>query len=236
MYTALLGLFLPGVSLGGDSFSPRVFEADYTIHMKGARVARMTRQFTQLEDGAYRYHSETRTTGLISIFRKDRFVETSNWILSDRRMIPRDYYYSHSGGKKERLVNIKFDWENNRITNSVNGKSWKMPTTPNVMDKLLYQLAIMYDLQDGRENLRYTIADGGKIKDYNFEILGEETLTTPLGKLDTVKLERHKPNSRRKSTLWCAKKLEFLPVKVENVEKDGRITTALIKSLDGIAY
>ena len=88
----------------------------------------------------------------------------------------------------------------------------------------------------GRQNLRYTIADGGKIKDYNFEILGEETLSTPLGKLDTVKLERHKPNSRRKSTLWCAKKLEFLPVKVENVEKDGRITTALIKSLDGIAY
>ena len=232
----LLALLFSVNANGAEEFTPLTFEADYTIQMKGARVAKMKRQFTRIETGAYRYHSETKTTGLISLFRKDRFVETSNWILRDGQMTPMDYYYSHSGGKKERLVNITFDWDNNRITNSINGKSWKMPASPNVMDKLLYQLAIMYDLKEGRENLRYTIADGGKIKDYNFEILGEEVLKTPLGELDTLKLERHKPNSRRKSTLWCAKELQFLPVKVENVEKDGRITVALIKSLNGIPH
>jgi len=80
------------------------------------------------------------------------------------------------------------------------------------------------------------VADGGKIKNYNFEIIGKEIINTPLGKLETIKLVRLKPNSRRKSTLWCAKKLEFLPIKVENIEKDGKITVALINSLKGISY
>ena len=216
--------------------TPTLFEADYTIRIKGVKIAKMTRRFTRLEDGAYQYHSETRTTGLLSIFRKDLIVETSKWHMEAHKLIPIDYYYNHSGGKKNRQVNITFDWEKNRITNSIDGSSWKMPTSPNIMDKLLYQLAIMYDLQAGKESLHYTVADGGKTKIYNFEILGEETVKTPLGDLQTIKLERHKPNSRRKSTLWCAKALQYLPIKVENIEKDGKITVALINSLEGITY
>jgi uncharacterized protein DUF3108 len=219
-----------------DDYGPALFKADYTIRMKGAQIAQMTRHFSQQENGIYQYHSETRTTGLISLFRKDHIIENSNWELQADKLIPIDYYYDHSGGKKDRKVNISFDWEKNRITNSVDGSSWKMPTSPNIMDKLLYQLAIMYDLKAGKEALQYTVADGGKTKVYNFEILGEEILKTPLGELLTIKLERHKPNSRRKSTLWCAKALDYLPVKVENIEKDGKITVALIKSLEGISY
>ncbi len=233
--TLIFVLSTSGFSQAQD-YTPTLFEADYTIRIKGARVARMTRRFTRFEDGTYQYYSETRTTGLFSIFRKDLIVETSKWYMNAEKLIPVDYYYEHSGGKKDRRVDISFDWENNRITNSIDGSSWKMPTSPNIMDKLLYQLAIMYDLQAGKEALHYTVADGGKTKIYNFEILGEETVKTPLGKLHTIKLERHKPNSRRKSTLWCAKELEYLPIKVENVEKDGRITVALIDSLEGIAY
>lgn len=231
-----VSLLFYALSASGEDFSPTLFEAEYSIRIKGAKIARMKRVFTRLENGTYRYHSETQTTGLAALFRKDKIIETSNWQLDSPRLVPMDYYYDHSGGKKERKVNIAFDWENNRITNSIDGSSWKMPASPQILDKLLYQLAIMYDLQAGKESLRYTVADGGKTKIYNFEFLGEETINTPLGKLETVKLQRHKPNSRRKSTLWCAKDLQYLPVKVENVEKDGKITVALIQSLNGISY
>ncbi|NKB36771.1 MAG: DUF3108 domain-containing protein [Gammaproteobacteria bacterium] len=215
---------------------PNLFEAEYSILMKGAKIAKMNRKFTRTEDGIYQYYSETRTTGFISLFRKDHIIETSRWRFDDKKLTPIDYYYDHSGGKKSRKVKIAFDWQSNKITNSIDGSSWKMPTSPNVMDKLLYQLAIMYDLEAGKEELLYTVADGGKTKVYNFEILGDETIDTPIGKFETVKLERHKPNSRRKSTLWCAKNLGYLPIKVENIEKDGKVTTALINSLQGLGY
>lgn len=230
----LLGLFCFCVQAKDNQPTP--FEADYIIRVKGTKIARMTRHFSRLESGMYQYRSETRTMGLISLFRKDHIIETSNWHLDDQRLVPIDYYYDHSGGNRDRRVSIKFDWENSRITNSIDGSSWKMPTTPDILDKLLYQLALMYDLQAGKRSFNYTVADGGKTKVYNFEIIGEEIVATPLGDLNTIKLERHKPNSRRKSTLWCAKDLEYLPIKVENIEKDGKVTVAIINSLDGITY
>jgi len=214
---------------------PATFEATYSIYRKGAKIAKMQRRFDQKDDGQYFYRSETRTTGLVSLFRKDRIVEETTWSFSEGELFPALYTYDHTGGKKDRHVIVDFDWENKIVTNSLNGASWEMPTEARIMDKLLYQLALMKDLKKGRRPLAYTVADGGKIKPYNFEVLGEETVKTSLGAFKAIKLLRHKPGSRRQSTLWCAPALEYLPVRLENIEKDGKKTIVEIKSLSGIS-
>ena len=214
---------------------PLSFQTNYSLHSKGARIAEMQRVMRSLGDGKFHYRSETRTTGLIALFRSDHIVEESTWMFSGESLRPLHYLYRHEGGKKDRNVAVDFDWENRRITNTINGDSWLMPAEPDVMDKLLYQFAIMFDLNAGRTPRQYTVADGGKIKLYEFEALGEETIDTPLGKLRTLKFSRYREGSERETTLWCAPELNFLPVKVENVEKDGFRTVALIDSVTGLA-
>lgn len=214
---------------------PVRFDANYALYSKGAKIADMDRSMTPQADGTYLFKSDTHTAGLISLFRKDHVVEQSTWELAGGVLKPLQYLYSHTGGRKNRNVAVKFDWGANRITNIVNGDSWKMPTAPNVMDKLLYQFAIMHDLEAGRQSLAYTIADGGKIKTYRFEPQGRETIKTPLGELQTLKLVRFKPNSSRRTTLWCALRYRYLPVKVVNEEDDGGRTTAIIQSLTGLS-
>jgi hypothetical protein len=219
---------------GGAAELPVAFEAHYSLYRTGAKVAEMLRVFTRLDNGQYRYRSETRTTGLFRVFRKDHVVEESHWLFQNGELRPLEYLYEHSGGKKDRNVAVTFDWDSQRITNTVNGQSWRMPAEPNVMDKLLYQLAIMHDLKAGRSRLAYTIADGGKIKTYNFELLGQETIKTPLGELNTIKVSRQRPDSLRETVFWCAEKLHFLPVRVENIESDGGRTTVIIDSVTGL--
>lgn len=230
----LMLLPLWGFPAPGASAVPEEFEASYSLYSKGARIARMQRVFRHLGDGVYLYRSETRTTGLIALFRKDHIVEQSTWRLTDDNPRPLRYVYEHSGGSRDRNVAVNFDWDSRRITNTVNGQSWLMPAEPDVMDKLLYQFAVMYDLSSGRTPRRYTIADGGKIKSYDFQALGHETIDTPLGALDTLKFSRHREGSERETTLWCAPKLDFLPVKVENIEKDGLTTIAVIDAVTGL--
>jgi hypothetical protein len=213
---------------------PRTFEAHYSLYRAGAKVAEMLRVFTRLDDGMYRYRSETRTTGLFRMFRKDHVVEQSNWRVQGGELQPLEYLYEHSGGRKDRSVAVTFDWDAQRITNTVNGHSWRMPSEPRVMDKLLYQLAIMHDLKAGRSPLAYTIADGGKIKTYSFELLGKETVHTPLGEFAALKVSRQRVNSTRETVFWCAEELHFLPVRVENIEKDGGKTTVIIDSITGL--
>jgi len=213
---------------------PGTFEAHYSLYRTGAKVAEMLRVFERLDNGRYRYRSETRTTGVFSLFRKDHVIEESNWLFRNGELRPLEYLYDHSGGKKDRNVAVTFDWDAQKITNTVNGQSWRMPTEPKVMDKLLYQLAIMHDLKSGRAPLAYTVADGGKIKTYDFELLGNEIISTPLGELDTVKVSRVRKDSRRETVFWCAEKLHFLPVRVENIETDGGKTTVVIDSVTGL--
>ena len=69
-----------------------------------------------------------------------------------------------------------FDWDKNRVINIINGDPWHMAATPGLLDKLLYQLKIMRDLSNGVKNLHYRVADGGKIKDFQLQILGQEVV------------------------------------------------------------
>ena len=231
----LMLLALP-VAVHCAELLPGNFEASYSLHSMGTRFAAMKRSFTRLDNGEYLYLSETSTVGLLSLFRKDHIIEKSTWHFSGGQLQPLLYSYEHTGGKKDRDVVVKFDWSTRRIINSINGSSWQMPIRAYILDKLLYQLAIMYDLEKGVKDISYAIADGGKIKKYDFELVGEERLQTPIGEFSTLKLSRHKPNSRRKTVIWCARELGYMPVKVENIENNGRETMAVIEALSGDQY
>lgn len=210
------------------------FSASYKLYGKGMEVANINRTFQRTRDNHYIYRSESQTTGLVALFRDDHIIEESRWKHIDGQLKPLDYSYKHTGSKKNRDVDIRFDWDKKVIINRVNEHTWKMPLENGVLDKLLYQYAIMVDLQKGLFPDTYTIADGGKMKTYHFERLGEETVTTPLGELETVKILRQKPDDTRRSVFWCAEQFNYLPVKVKHTEDDGLETTAIIQSLSGL--
>jgi len=214
------------------------FEATYKLYSKGMEIGVMARAFTRsgTNNSEYIYRSETHTTGLAAIFHKDKIVEQSILILNENSLRPLDYSYTRTGGKKNRIIKVNFDWKNQKITNVVNDTTMLMPLNNNVLDKLIYQYVIMRDLKKNNFPASYTIVDGRKIKSYNFDLDGEEILETPIGTFKTIKVVRHKPNSDDKTYLWCAPALQYLPIKVENIEKDSWTTVAVIESLNGLTH
>ncbi|MFT5927761.1 MAG: hypothetical protein ACI805_000877, partial [Candidatus Azotimanducaceae bacterium] len=69
--------------------------------------------------------------------------------------------------------------------------------------------------------LDYVIADGGKLKNYSFKVIGEEEIDTPLGKMKTIKVSRVKDTRNRESTFWLAPEYDFLLVRFQQLEADG---------------
>ena len=134
----------------------------------------MERKFYKNANNDYIFSSESKTTGLISLFRKDHIIEISNWYFINSTIAPLNYTYQHTGGKKNRDVEIKFNWNERQIINRVNDSVWHMKTQTGILDKLLYQLVIMIDLKAGYIPEKYVIADGGKIKEYTFEYIEDE--------------------------------------------------------------
>lgn len=229
----LIILLLATDGAAADPSLPPLFEAEYSLRWTGIEVAVIKRSLMRRADGSYVFSSESRPAGLAAAVSDDLIQELSHWTFNDQGFVPLDYEYRHTGSRKQRSVELDFDWAEEIIRIRVNDTRWRLPLAPPILDKLLYQLAIMRDLKRGIVGpISYRIADGGKIKTYDFEQLGRETVETPYGEFETVKISRRKRDSdeQRQTTLWCAAALNYLPVKVENVEPDGQVTTALLSA------
>ena len=211
------------------------FSANYLVRYNNIQAAELKQTLSTQEDGTRLYTSRTKAKGVFAYIKPDVISETSLWRLEDNVIQPLNYSYQRTGGKKEKLLTMLFDWSAMTVDIDDKKQPWTLNVKPNTLDKLVYQLALMRDLIEGKESFNYTIADGGKLKTYNIGIIGKETLKTPLGEVDTVKFTRIKNiDSKRKTILWCAPELNYLPVQIEHVEKDGTTYTAVLRRLRGM--
>jgi hypothetical protein len=226
---ALLGVI--GTAQAADPL-PDEFHSEYLLKKGPFTIGRTERSLTALEEGRYRFESITRPLGIAKLFTDGKVEESSVWILHDGQIRPLEYTYFNSGRKKDRHVELHFDWPHNSVTNTINGDPWTMNIEPGTLDKFIYQLAIMMDLKHGREQLSYQIADGGKLKTYAAVIKGKERVSTPLGEFTTVVVEQS--DGKRSTTLWCAEQLHYLPVKIGYTEKDGSTFTGILDQLTGM--
>jgi hypothetical protein len=211
------------------------FSANYQVHLNGIQAGELKRSLASQADGNRLFKSETQAKGVFAFFKPEKIVESSLWHWNQGKVEPQAYVYSRKGGKKNKEVHLDFDWPNNRVHINDGKQPWSLKLRPQTLDKLIYQIALMSDLAEGKQEFRYKIADGGKIKIYDITILGEEVVTTPLGQFSAVKLLRKREQkNERITTLWCAPSLNYLPVKLEHTEKDGSVFTATIRTLKGI--
>ncbi|MEO6697120.1 MAG: DUF3108 domain-containing protein [Gammaproteobacteria bacterium] len=212
---------------------PKPFTAHYTVSKGSLPIGEMTRSLRVENDGVYVYESVTEPSGLLGMLVKEKVIERSMAKLVNNHLRVEQYSYEKSGGNKPpKKVQLVFDWQERIVKNTVDGETRPMPTAQGLTDILLYQLALMLDLKQGKKSLEYAIADKHKFKTYRFDFAGEETLDTPLGKLKTVKVQRV-PGADGKTTLiWCAPSLDYLPVRIEQDEKDDGAFSMAIKSME----
>ena len=212
---------------------PRPFKVEYVVKHGPLTMARMVREFTVMPTGAYRFTSKTKTAGIAALVRREQIGESSEGTIIANAFSPHRYQYHRSGGKKERRIAVTFDQKAGKIDGLSRGKKWQMAMQPGILDKLLYQLVLMRDIEENQKrDLRYVIVDSGVAKTYLFNFTGEQRIKTPVGTYETYRFRRQKSGSRRKTTLWCAPALGFLPVRLDYQEKDGQVTTVLLDSVN----
>ena len=211
------------------------FSANYLIRLNGIQAGELKRSLVTQADTHRLFKSETQAKGVFAFFKPEKIVETSLWRMDNDTIAPQQYRYIRTGGKKDKIMALDFDWAAEQIHIDDKKQPWSLALEIGTLDKLVYQLALMSDLAAGQHQFNYRIADGGKIKQYKITEISHETITTPLGDIETIKLtrERNRPKDR-KTTLWCAPSLQYLPVMLEHIEKDGTVFTASLRRLSGI--
>jgi hypothetical protein len=226
----LSGLVLLQIAPQISHAEPTPFRAIYTAEYAGIPVfVEGIRELTKLNDKEYILTNSV-DSWLGSITEKSNFT----WHAGDQ-LIPQEYRYRRRGMGRKRDAILKFDWSKHQVLNDVQSKPWKMTIPDGSMDKLGYQVKMRADLQQHysqsteKPNLSYLIADGGRVKTYNFELLGEEDIDTPVGRLSTIKVARLRKNDKRSTIFWLAKDWQFLLVRLEQTDSGNSSLNLFLK-------
>ncbi|OQW93618.1 MAG: hypothetical protein BWK79_10200 [Beggiatoa sp. IS2] len=226
----LMGLLLSwycGLAVAADNFPPS-FTAQYKLYFKGIPAGSGIRSLTRTPDGKFVFTSTAETSGLAALFNESRIEERSVFVQDASEIRPLEYTY-HQTGKKARDDRVSFDWSKKIAKSTYKGVTQEIPLEAGVLDRLLYQLSLMRELAQGKQQLHYKIVDKGEIKEYVPKFLGKESIATGLGKLETLKYQR--VSAERSTTFWCAPTLHFLPAQVEHIEK-GDTISMVVETVD----
>ncbi|MDZ7594284.1 MAG: DUF3108 domain-containing protein [Thiobacillus sp.] len=179
------------------------------------------------EGESYTLTSVAGATGLAGMFYRGRFVQTSRGRITPRGLVPEEFW-DQRGDKRS---SARFDSANHTLTlTPVEGAPRHFAYQGDVQDalSLFFQFALTAPPPAGP--LRYTVFNGKKLRDYRYEVRGEETLETELGALRTLHVARTADGDGQ-FDIWLAIDRHYLPVRVLRSDDNGNEMELVLLSI-----
>ena len=211
------------------------YAAEYEASANGL-AATATRSLSKLGENSYRLSNSLEAS--IAGQTLANLEQASEFIIEEQRVVPLNYSYQLSGVSRASHA-IFFNWDAEVAVSTEDDESWQLQLREGVMDELSYQLAIRQALLDNTESeptFSFEIVDGDAIETQEYRVVGEEIISTPLGELDTLKLERvREASDERVTEIWLALEWDFLLTRIEQINSSGLRISLELKSaeLDG---
>jgi Protein of unknown function (DUF3108) len=211
-----------------DELEP--FEASYTWIWHGMSVATSTLRLEHQEANKWVYRSKSEPRGIGRLF-SERPVQESVLEVTETGVRPLTYKADDGTSSTKRDSDIRYDWEHNRVTGVNEDAKVDMPLSPGIQDDLSVQIALMVELLRGHTPDKFSLLSGNSVREYRYSRDGEETLTTPVGTVQTVIYRSEKQYSPRVTRFWCAPSLGYIPLRVEQKRKDDVEWTMQVQSV-----
>jgi hypothetical protein len=157
-------------------------------------------------------------TGMSRILTRGRMQVASEFTAADDGVRPVSYHAIDTI-RDDPEARITFDWETNQARGTVGEEDVVLQLEGLSHDAVSIQYQLMHDLINDRPSASYVLFDVEKMRVANVRKVGTKSVKTPAGAFDVVGIEHQKEGSSRKTTLWCAPELDYLPVIIEQHRK-----------------
>ena len=198
---------------------PHKGEIVYALYLGNDRfnVGR-TIQSWELSGDSYRLASLSETTGLASIFSRQRIAYESRGKLTASGLRPENFTTERVRSGKSEKAAATFDW--NAASAAIGNPPRNVALAADAQDivSFMYQLGLT-PLTPGR--LELPITNGWKLERYELEIGIEEMLETPFGTLRAVPVKQIRRGAQETIELWLAPAYRWLPVRIRFFNREG---------------
>lgn len=193
------------------------FSANYELYHNGMYVGETTRHL-KTENKFLTFSSVAKTAGIAAWFFDVTITETSKLRLKDKNLNFFSYSYHEKSKDKNEGYQLRLD-KAQTFYNSYKKETY--PAAKNLHDTLGFTVAIMHDLQAGKREIKYSIAEKKNLKTYILKFIKKENIETSNGEISTLKMEHYDPQTKNRFTLWCAEKMDFLPIRILKINHKG---------------
>jgi len=220
----------PDSSLKLESYS-----ALYDLRRKGKNVGKAHRKLEASDENKWLLSMKSEASVMIVKF---KYSQQTNFSWVNNKPRPDNFIQTDTNNFRSTKVHKQnFDWQQMQETGSYKKKKWQLALKPEIQDRQTSILSLRVDLlaqncsTQSSETYRYPVSYKGKLNDDVYQFIAEETIQTPEGEFQTLKFEKTHKNKRRISYFWLAKKLDYIPIRIQQIKEGEEQADMLLKSV-----
>jgi len=202
------------------------YQATYVVKYRGFTAGMLQFNLSKGADNTYMYETHVKPGLLARLFIGPDAVERTIMQVDTNGVRPLSWYSEDGKSNTSRDGSLDFDWNNKRVTGTVEDESVDMPLKSGVQDRLSMQVAVLAALQNNTQPGAIILIDGEQVKRYTYELKGEQQVVTGSGRYDTIIYESTRKGSSRIKRVYHSPELSYIPVRVEDLRK-GKVETVM---------
>ena len=202
-------VLLTAFSSNALAMSP--FQASYDFAYNGKNLGSATRTLSK-NGNNWTYVFAAKAAAIASASETSRFsfsngqINSSNFSRTSKVLVHND------------TMTINFNPSTKTINTKKKDKARSFAWKAGALDELNAELQVREDLKGSGLKSNYLIADAKGLDSRRFVKQGTETIKTPAGSYNTIKVVLTHDNGSKSSIFWLAPQLDYLPVKMSHVD------------------
>lgn len=211
-----------------DHLQPR--SDRYKVQWSGISLGEGLITLAEEADGCYRFESTTNPIAIVRwTYGSPR--ETSRFCVGDDGIVPQAFEYVNDKRSKDNF-RLDFDW-NERQVRLLMGGELSVRELPEqgaydrfVIREVVRLWVLRHAAGEAEAEASFTMVDDDRIKTYHFAIGERQTVETPSGKVEALRVDRI--DDRRPHHYWLDPERGYLPAKIEQL-KDGDVELRMLR-------
>ena len=198
------------------------FNATYNFSVEGKYNGTATRKLTQTGN-QYRYDVNANVSKLATA------NQTATFIDQNGSVVPISSSTNYKIFGVGRTTTLNFSSSKKQLISNYKGKNKTIAMPQVAYDDLSLEIQMRDDLKAGKFRGSYLMADRDAIESVPFTKSGMTKITVPAGTFDVVRIDRVHSDKNRQTSFWLAPKLDYLPVKVQQIDDGKKLEMNLSK-------
>lgn len=208
---------LLALTLGGPAraAAPTPFTAHFQLLKNGKPLGEAVMRMRRA-DGHWLFTTDSKAThGLAGLFGLT-ITEASHFRMRDGQPEVLEYRYHLDAKVMDDQRSVNVDWQSMRTTTTREDGSHHYPAVRGMVSKQMLPWVLSRHLHKGDETLQAIVAVKDAAETQHYVLAGHDTLDTPMGPVDTVRVDRNDPG--KNYIAWYAPGRFPVPVKLTHDE------------------